>query len=310
MIAPQTVSARPRSSLRPSRSPSPSPSGGRDARAGVGRPGGPFGRRRWRRRRSSTHRSRRSREGRTGTRRCLSVAVPCFNEAATVASHRSGGRVAVDGRGRGRRRWVERRHAQGARRLLDAPIRGCGDPPRAQPGQGRGAPHRLAPRRLASTWSSRTPTWSTTPPSTRCCWNRLERGVADVVFGSRFVTGRPHRVLYFWHSLGNRTLTLLSNMFTDLNLTDMETCYKCFRRGARGLHAREERFGIEPELTAKFAARRVAGVRGRDLLQRPHLRGGEEDRLEGRGAGLRVRDSLLPVLRRLSRRLGVRRQPR
>ena len=58
----------------------------------------------------------------------------------------------------------------------------------------------------------------------------LERGVADVVFGSRFLSGRPHRVLYFWHSLGNRTLTLLSNMFTDLNLTDMETCYKCFRR--------------------------------------------------------------------------------
>jgi hypothetical protein len=82
----------------------------------------------------------------------------------------------------------------------------------------------------------------------------LERGVADVVFGSRFLTGRPHRVLYFWHSLGNRTLTMLSNMFTDLNLTDMETCYKCFRREV--LHAftlREDRFGVEPELTARVA---------------------------------------------------------
>ena len=82
----------------------------------------------------------------------------------------------------------------------------------------------------------------------------LERGVADVVFGSRFLSGRPHRVLYFWHSLGNRTLTLLSNMFTDLNLSDMESCYKCFRREVLdGLTLREDRFGIEPELTAKVA---------------------------------------------------------
>ena len=82
----------------------------------------------------------------------------------------------------------------------------------------------------------------------------LERGVADVVFGSRFLSGRPHRVLYFWHSLGNRTLTLLSNMFTDLNLSDMESCSKCFRREVLdGLTLREDRFGIEPELTAKVA---------------------------------------------------------
>jgi glycosyltransferase involved in cell wall biosynthesis len=82
----------------------------------------------------------------------------------------------------------------------------------------------------------------------------LERGVADVVFGSRFLGGRPHRVLYFWHSLGNRTLTLLSNMFTDLNLTDMETCFKAFRREVlASLTLREDRFGIEPELTAKVA---------------------------------------------------------
>jgi glycosyltransferase involved in cell wall biosynthesis len=82
----------------------------------------------------------------------------------------------------------------------------------------------------------------------------LERGVADVVFGSRFLSGRPHRVLYFWHSLGNRTLTLLSNMFTDLNLTDMESCFKCFRKMVLDtftLH--EDRFGVEPELTAKVA---------------------------------------------------------
>jgi glycosyltransferase involved in cell wall biosynthesis len=78
---------------------------------------------------------------------------------------------------------------------------------------------------------------------------------ADVVYGSRFQSGRPRRVLYFWHSVGNRALTLLSNMFTDLNLTDMETCFKAFRREVvQGLDLREERFGIEPEITAKVAA--------------------------------------------------------
>ncbi len=82
----------------------------------------------------------------------------------------------------------------------------------------------------------------------------LEGGLADVVFGSRFLSGRPHRVLYFWHSLGNRCLTILSNMFTDLNLTDMETCTKAFRREVvEQMTIEEDRFGIEPELTAKVA---------------------------------------------------------
>lgn len=86
------------------------------------------------------------------------------------------------------------------------------------------------------------------------------RGAADVVFGSRFMGGKPHRVLFFWHSIGNALLTFLSNMFTDLNLTDMETCYKLFRRDLlQGLVLREKRFGFEPEVTAKIA--RVPGVR-------------------------------------------------
>ena len=79
-------------------------------------------------------------------------------------------------------------------------------------------------------------------------------GRADVVFGSRFVGGAPHRVLYFWHSLGNKCLTLLSNMLSNVNLTDIECCYKVFR--AEILHKlvlREDRFGIEPEITAKVA---------------------------------------------------------
>jgi len=79
-------------------------------------------------------------------------------------------------------------------------------------------------------------------------------GKADVVFGSRFVGGQPHRVLYFWHAVGNRFLTLLSNALTDLNLTDMETCYKVFRREVlEQIQIEEDRFGFEPEITAKVA---------------------------------------------------------
>ncbi len=78
---------------------------------------------------------------------------------------------------------------------------------------------------------------------------------ADVVFGSRFQGGRPHRVLYFWHRAGNGLLTLASNVFTNLNLTDMETCYKVFRREIiQAIAIEEDRFGFEPEITAKVAA--------------------------------------------------------
>jgi glycosyltransferase involved in cell wall biosynthesis len=77
---------------------------------------------------------------------------------------------------------------------------------------------------------------------------------ADVVFGSRFMGSQAHRVLYFWHSVGNTALTLLSNMFTNLNLTDMETCYKAFRREIiQSIRIEENRFGFEPEITAKVA---------------------------------------------------------
>lgn len=79
-------------------------------------------------------------------------------------------------------------------------------------------------------------------------------GKADVVYGSRFLGGRPHRVVYFWHMVGNRFLTLLSNMLTNLNLTDIETCYKVFRREAlANIEIEEDRFGFEPEITAKVA---------------------------------------------------------
>ena len=79
-------------------------------------------------------------------------------------------------------------------------------------------------------------------------------GFADVVYGSRFIGGKPHRILFYWHSIGNRLLTRLSNMLTNLNLTDMETCYKLFRRETiQAISLKENRFGFEPEITAKIS---------------------------------------------------------
>jgi glycosyltransferase involved in cell wall biosynthesis len=86
----------------------------------------------------------------------------------------------------------------------------------------------------------------------------LVQGKADVVYGSRFLGAAPHRVLYFWHSVGNRLLTLLSNCLTNINLTDMETCYKVFRREViQSIPIEENRFGFEPEITVKVAKRRL-----------------------------------------------------
>jgi len=85
-------------------------------------------------------------------------------------------------------------------------------------------------------------------------------GFADVVYGSRFIGGKPHRVLFFWHTIGNKFLTFLSNMFTNLNITDMETCYKLFRKEIiTSVVLVEKRFGFEPEVTAKIS--RIEGVR-------------------------------------------------
>lgn len=82
----------------------------------------------------------------------------------------------------------------------------------------------------------------------------IEQGIADVVYGSRFMGGNPHRILFFWHTIGNKFLTFLSNMFTNLNLTDMETCYKMFRAEViKKITLNENRFGFEPEVTAKIS---------------------------------------------------------
>lgn len=88
----------------------------------------------------------------------------------------------------------------------------------------------------------------------------LAEGNADVVYGSRFMGGNPHRILFFWHSIGNRFLTFVSNMFTNLNLTDMETCYKLFKSDIiKNMDLKEQRFGFEPEVTAKIA--RIPNIR-------------------------------------------------
>ncbi|MFW5700002.1 MAG: glycosyltransferase family 2 protein [Bacteroidota bacterium] len=85
-------------------------------------------------------------------------------------------------------------------------------------------------------------------------------GYADVVYGSRFMGSKPHRILFFWHTIGNKLLTFLSNVFTNLNLTDMETCYKLFRSDkVKSLHLKERRFGFEPEVTAKIS--RIPDIR-------------------------------------------------
>lgn len=85
-------------------------------------------------------------------------------------------------------------------------------------------------------------------------------GMADIVYGSRFIGGKPHRILFFWHSIGNKVLTTMSNMVTNLNLTDMETCYKLFRADIiKGLNLKENRFGFEPEVTAKIS--RIKNIR-------------------------------------------------
>ena len=123
----------------------------------------------------------------------------------------------------------------------------------------------------------------------------LEQG-ADVVFGSRFIGGESHRVLYYWHYVGNRLLTTISNVFTNLNLTDMEVCYKLFRRE---LLERITHRGGSLRLRAgdhgEAREARLLDLRGRHLLRRAHLRRGQEDRLARRTLGLLVHPQVQPA---------------
>ena len=117
-------------------------------------------------------------------------------------------------------------------------------------------------------------------------------GMADVVYGSRFMGGNPHRILFFWHSIGNKFLTFISNMFTNLNLTDMETCYKLFRADIiKSIKLKERRFGFEPEVTAKIA--RVPGIRVYEVGISYYGRTYEEGKKIGWKDGVRAIYSIL-----------------
>jgi len=188
----------------------------------------------------------------TEPRRCLSVIIPCYNEQGTIASL-----IALVQSSP----WVQEiivvddGSQDSSREILEA----ISDPQvrviMHSINQGKGAALRTGFSHATSDFVIvQDADLEYDPSEYPLVLEPLLDDRADVVFGSRFLSGRPHRVLYFWHSLGNRFLTLMSNMFTDLNLTDMETCYKCFRREViQAIDIEENRFGFEPEITAKLA---------------------------------------------------------
>jgi glycosyltransferase involved in cell wall biosynthesis len=187
-----------------------------------------------------------------GRRACLSVVTPCFNEAATIeqvaarvlASPYTAELIIVDDGSTDGTLDLARGMADPRIRVLSQ-----------VPNQGKGAALR---RGFAGARADfvivQDADLEYDPQDYPEVLGPLLDDKADVVFGSRFLGGRPHRVLYFWHSVGNRLLTMASNMFTNLNLSDMETCYKAFRREViQSITIEEDRFGFEPEITAKLA---------------------------------------------------------
>ncbi len=190
----------------------------------------------------------------------LSVVIPCYNEAETIGSlietvqaapyaHKQV--IVVDDASR-----------DGTRQLLEGPLRSRIDVLIChERNQGKGAALRTG---IATATGDiviiQDADLEYDPQEYPRLIKPILDGKADVVYGSRFHGHEPHRVLFFWHYVGNRFLTLLSNMFTNLNLSDMETCYKVFRRALiQGIEIEEDRFGFEPEVTAKIA--RIPNVR-------------------------------------------------
>ncbi|HUS25626.1 MAG TPA: glycosyltransferase family 2 protein [Candidatus Binatia bacterium] len=191
----------------------------------------------------------------------LSVVVPCFNEARTIAAVIDAVRKAEFG-GRLELIVVDDASTDGSRELLQATLAPRIDRLILQPrNRGKGCALRAGIAAATGDYVLiQDADLEYDPVEYPRLLGPLLSGRADAVYGSRFAGGDSHRVLYFWHSVANKLITLLSNMCTNLNLTDMETCYKVFRRGiVQGLALREDGFGFEPEVTAKLA--HVPGVR-------------------------------------------------
>jgi glycosyltransferase involved in cell wall biosynthesis len=183
---------------------------------------------------------------------CLSVIVPCYNEETTIqellsrvlASPDVAEVIVVDDGSRDQTMSMAKSVEDPRLRLIEQPYN-----------MGKGAALRRGFEEATAEFVLvQDADLEYDPSEYEILLEPLLSGKADVVFGSRFITDRPHRVLYFWHAVGNRLLTTASNAFTNLNLTDMETCYKVFRRDViQGLELQEDRFGFEPEVTAKVA---------------------------------------------------------
>ncbi len=184
----------------------------------------------------------------------LSVIIPCYNEVGTIANIVSAVRNSpYDNK---EIIIVDDCSTDGTREILDSVVRGQVDRVLYhEANQGKGAALRTGIKAATGDLVIiQDADLEYDPQEYALLVEPILQNRADVVFGSRFMGGRPHRVLYFWHSVGNGGLTLLSNMCSNLNLTDMETCYKVFRREIiQGIEIEENRFGFEPEVTAKIA---------------------------------------------------------